>query len=452
MKKFIMLIACAVSISLLGGCTSKTEIETVHFNEDAMLTLARAQADELIAGNADKVIAAFDEKMAKAGLDAATLNMMVQNLTTGEYVGFYTADGIVANEFYIAEVIYEYEHNGFKVTLVYNGANEISGLNLNYASIDKPLAADASFEEIAVTIGDLMPLDGVLTLPTDVTNPPVVLLVHGSGPADKNATIAANAPFQDIAHGLANLGIATLRYDKRTYAYPKEMAELGAQLTIQHEVLNDVDAAIDLLLTESQKTNPRAIFVLGHSMGGGLTPAIAVANPEISGIISMAGILDPLFEASYAQNKDIERVAQQGGFDDATTTLVVEQMIKVEEDIAILRSDMSDIPDDQILMGLPAGYQKSTKEFAGINFISDIEVPVLVLQGAKDFQVKATTDYAAWQETLAEYPMATFKLYENLNHLMMPSNGAGDISEYQEKGVVSEDVISDIATFVNSNA
>ncbi|OON98786.1 MAG: hypothetical protein ATN35_03600 [Epulopiscium sp. Nele67-Bin004] len=308
--------------------------------------------------------------------------------------------------------------------------------------------------EIPVTVGadTTMPLEGVLTIPNDVQNPPVVLLVHGTGPNDKNSTIFENTPFLDIAHGLADLGIASLRYDKRTYAYPLKMLQYGTDLTLREEILDDVNSAIQFLLTQQDTVDTNKIFVLGHSQGGMLVPAIASENDTISGIISVAGTLRPLYEISYDQNHSLfENINNNPDlYGEDVVALVAEQMKQVEIDIEILRGDISDIPNDTVLMGLPAGYQKSVKQYQGLNFVDKINVPMLVLHGDADFQV-TLPDFNLYERMLSGQVEATLIRYADLNHLMMESDYTKNITEYQTKGTVSREVIGDIAEWIFKN-
>ena len=72
-------------------------------------------------------------------------------------------------------------------------------------------------KEISISIGEGKELPGTLILPDGEGPFPVVVFVHGSGPSDRDETINGNKPFKDLAEGLAEKGIASYRYDKRTY-------------------------------------------------------------------------------------------------------------------------------------------------------------------------------------------------------------------------------------------
>lgn len=95
-------------------------------------------------------------------------------------------------------------------------------------------------------------LNGMLTLPRGNGRPPVVLLLPGSGPnnMDEKVGTGGNKPFADLAHGLAEAGIASIRYDKRSYAYPEDMMLAD----VEGEYLEDADAAVELLLWRKEWT------------------------------------------------------------------------------------------------------------------------------------------------------------------------------------------------------
>ena len=84
-------------------------------------------------------------------------------------------------------------------------------------------------------------LNAVYTYIDDENAHPAVLLIAGSGPSDYDETIGALKPFEDIAHGLAQEGINSLRVDKRTFGYA---AEFDIKCGIEEEYLDDCKAML----------------------------------------------------------------------------------------------------------------------------------------------------------------------------------------------------------------
>ena len=122
--------------------------------------------------------------------------------------------------------------------------------------------------------------------------------MQGSGPSDRNETVGANAPFFDIASSLADNGIATLRYDKRTYTYGAQMDP--ETITPYEETIQDAVFAFDFLKTQPD-VDPDRIFILGHSLGGYLMPMIAEQTPDAAGYILVAAPASRLEDLMAAQ-------------------------------------------------------------------------------------------------------------------------------------------------------
>src|SRR5262249_23144105 len=120
---------------------------------------------------------------------------------------------------------------------------------------------------------------------------PAVVLVHGSGPNDRDETILGNKPFRDLAGGLASQGIAVLRYEKRTRAHAAKLAVKTP--TLDEEVTDDAVAA-GKLLRRTKDVDPKRVFVLGHSLGATMAPRIGERDPDIAGLIVLAGATRPL--------------------------------------------------------------------------------------------------------------------------------------------------------------
>src|SRR5215471_14652653 len=143
-------------------------------------------------------------------------------------------------------------------------------------------------------------LPGTLSVPKGEGPFAAVVLVHGSGPNDRDETIGPNKPFRDLAWGLASQGIVVLRYDKRTKVYPEKMRELVSTLTVKEEVIDDALNAVSLL-RGIPGVNPQRIVVLGHSLGGYLLPRIGAADRGIAGLIMLAGMCRPFEDAILDQ-------------------------------------------------------------------------------------------------------------------------------------------------------
>lgn len=451
-KLSLILVMSILILILVTGCETESK-GTSLFDASEMQSLAQSAVQSMMAGDFEAVASTFDAAVAEQ-LDAVSLKAAWDGAVSilGAHLSSESITGQSDGDYYTATIVERYEENGLRVSLAYNKDKEIAGIYFDYAPAVAQITENEFLTEHEVTVvaDTSMPLSAFLTMPKGVSNPPVVVLVQGTGATDKNETVYNNKPFLDIAHGLAKQGIATIRYDKRFFTYPDKAMELGSNLTLEDETLDDVNAILELL-RKDDRINSAKIYILGHSLGGMLAPAIAAENPDIKGIISMAGTLYPFHEVAYHQSKAIEKtLLTSPDTDEATLALLASQMELIEKDVEIMRGDISQLPDDQLLMGFHVGYLKSAKEYAGINFIDDLTVPILVLQGDADFQVYVDIDFLFWQETLEDRDNVTLKLYEGLNHLMMETNGKSDASEYQVKGVVSQNVIDDIADFVST--
>jgi alpha-beta hydrolase superfamily lysophospholipase len=298
-------------------------------------------------------------------------------------------------------------------------------------------ASDA-YTEVIVQLETEKPLEAVLTLPKTSGKPPVVILIHGSGPSDKDETIGENKPFADIAHGLAQRGIASFRFDKRTYTYPDDAADYA---TVRGEVLNDAAAAVKQMKNNKSVGN---VYVLGHSMGGMLAPTIAAeSDGDVAGIILLAGTPRSLVDLMYDQNMELIEAMK----------LLPEQTQEMIGDVnaqldPLRELDESDTGD---YLGAPASYWASLNAIDPAAVAEGLDIPMLIMQGTDDFQVSVENDFNAWKELLEGSEGVRFKLYDGLNHLFMPTSGKRDVTEYDAASVVDPQVIEDIATFIKEN-
>ncbi len=304
-----------------------------------------------------------------------------------------------------------------------------------------------AFEEKDVTVGSgEWALPGTLTLPTGSGPFPAVVLVHGSGPNDRDETIGPNKVFKDLAWGLASRGVAVLRYDKRTYAYAAKFDERAVKsLTVQGEVIDDALAALQLLLNR-EEIDPQRVFLLGHSLGATLAPLIALQNNEIAGLILLAGTTRPLEDITLEQVEYLANLDEEVSREEQNQIQTLKtQVARVKSLNLTTDSAASDMP-----LNIPPAYWLDLREYNPAETASALTVPMLVLQGERDYQV-TMSNYAGWQQALSGRENVSFKSYPSLNHLFISGTGLPNPQEYNTAGHVAEEVIIDIANWIYRN-
>lgn len=280
-------------------------------------------------------------------------------------------------------------------------------------------------------------LKGTLVLAKENNQKKIVIFVHGSGPNDRNETTNVNKPFKDIAEGLYKLGISSYRFDKRTYSNPESFTDKS---TIDDEVVNDVLNIVDYIKKDKQFEGFE-IIVLGHSLGAYLMPRIANNSTSIDRIIMMAGnsrSLDTLvleqYNYLYALNPTPELKEEIDNFNS-------KRAILLSKDFNL------NTPKDKLPLELSANYWKSLLDYKPLIEVKKIKIPILVLQGERDYQV-TMKDFSNWKKTLKRNKKANFISYPKLNHLFLAGEGDPNPNEYSIKGEVDSKVINDINTFL----
>jgi len=309
-------------------------------------------------------------------------------------------------------------------------------------------------EPVIIGEGGEWPLDGVLTMPREARarNPvPAVVLVHGSGPADMDSNVFGNRPFFDIASHLSANGVAVIRYNKRTYTHAMRMIEtLGASLTVWEETIEDAILAAELLRADP-RINPNRVYMLGLSMGGMLAPNIHESGGNFAGLILMAGTPRLLGEIIIEQfETGIELAMEAGPEKDAQMA----QLYLLEELLlAIPYMSAAEAKATQV-MGSSAYYFLDFASRSFTDYIRKTSVPILVMQGERDFQVRADKDFVLMKELLEGRDNVTFRLYENLNHLFMQTTATNFIEHAEEitqtPGRVDARVLRDIVEWISA--
>ena len=303
-------------------------------------------------------------------------------------------------------------------------------------------------EKIVVGAGTKWPLNGLLTLPEDAGGRlPAVVFVHGSGASNMDEKVFALTPFRDLAEGLAARGIASVRYDKRTFVYGKQMKT--QTVTAREETIEDAILAAELLRRDA-RIDPEAVFIVGHSMGAMLAPRIDAEGGAFRGLVLMAG-------SPYRMEEIVVRQLKQAGGGKGG---VMGAVVKLEDRIFSKKFDgLYELTDEEAKKKKFAGstslyYFKEMGRKTAADYLLETEKPVLILQGGKDFQVLPEVDLARFQELLADRPNVEYRLYDELNHLFVKGiyndiRKAG--KEYKTEQHIGPEVMDDIASFILRN-
>lgn len=349
--------------------------------------------------------------------------------------------------FNVAFIVCQFARAEVTLRVVHDDSDHIGGLFIESISPkeDRPAAYvdSAAFDERAVTVGQgKWALPGTLSLPKRGQPCPAVVLVHGSGPQDRDETIGPNKPFRDLAWGLASRGIVVLRYDKRTLAHRMQLLVTDEPLTTRQEVTNDALAAV-ALLRKTKEIDSDRIFVLGHSLGGTLVPRIAAGDEKIAGFIILAGSTTPMEDAIVEQ---VEYLVSLQGAPTPEADAQVKAIREQSAQIKALRVDQR-YSRTELFAGAPAEYWLDLRDYDPALSAQTIESRMLILQGGRDYQV-TTKDFDRWKAKLSGRTDVKFQLYPALNHLFIAGQGRPTPAEYQQPGHVSEEVIRDIVDWI----
>ena len=357
-------------------------------------------------------------------------------------------------------------------------------------------------EEVVIGEGGSWPLGGTLTTPSGASADeavPAVVIVHGSGPIDRDGSIMGNRIYYEIAVYLSTHGIAVLRYDKRSFVHGEALVStFGAEMSVLEETIEDAILAADFLRADPRIDSER-IFILGHSLGGALAPGIHANGGDFAGLILLAGSPRCLLDVAIEQ---FEAAAIYQGASAEQFFYTVLPLIEAGDadalriiNLELLQQDTSDLPDEEVIkqMSFFVDSQKNTLAmlpgmiasmvevsallsdmsledaratetglgnayyFLSIrrnlleNHLDYLTLPFLVMQGGRDFQILAGVDFILYKELLQNHENVTFILYDDLNHLFMyttATNFAEHAAGIMVPGRIYPRVLRDIVDWV----
>lgn len=294
-------------------------------------------------------------------------------------------------------------------------------------------------------------ISGTLSLPNNIDKFPLVILITGSGPQDRNQTIAGHKPFLVISDYLTRNGIAVFRYDERGVGKSTGSFSDATTADFTYDVLNIVK-----YFKVHQNINSDKIGLIGHSEGGLVAMKAAAKNRrDIAFIVSLAG---PAVNSQDLLQKQLEDILRVDGKDDDFINLQLQYQRQLF-DITLKSKDMAEFRQNLIKLQEEFAEnltEEQVKEMGfsqrNINatvmqmyspwmrFFLDIEperhlrrlrCPVLALFGGKDMQVNSCINHRKIEEILADKRNQKYQIhtFPELNHLFQTAE-TGAINEY----------------------
>lgn len=309
-------------------------------------------------------------------------------------------------------------------------------------------------------------LAGILTLPSKEGKFPVVILVSGSGPQNRDSEILRHKPFLVWADYLAKNGIGTFRYDERGVG--KSTGKyVGSDL---NDFYSDLKSIVN---TIGKRIEVKSLGVLGHSEGGILAPWLASENCKVDFVIMLAGAGVAVTELMAEQRKLISEKAGVSNKDIETNNKMFEEINKAVISInksvlndslfAIMTSAFNKMEDEsyknlsyrmqvaqQVVAQVTSSWYRSFISVTPSDYLTKIKQPVLAINGDRDLQVAAYQNIPAIEKSLKEGKCKNYttKIYPNLNHLFQKCE-TGMVSEYSEiEETINPEVLKDVTIWI----
>ena len=324
---------------------------------------------------------------------------------------------------------------------------------------------DVTFENIKANIS----LSGTLTLPKKDGNFPVVILITGSGPQNRDEELLGHKPFLVISDYLTKNGIAVLRYDDRGVGQSKGDFKTATSA----DFATDVESAITFLKTRKE-INKKKIGLVGHSEGGLIAPMVASKSKDVSFIVLLAGTgiqgdkllllqQELIAKANGVSETDIKKSIE-------TNSKLFEMVVKSNDNMKLktyLTNSINETLNNDTSAEIPNGMTKDEFVSMQVNQISSpwmqyfmkfnpattlekVKCPVLAVNGEKDLQVPPKENLTAIKNALTKggNKNVTTKEFLNLNHLFQEckTGAPGEYSTIEQ--TFSPTALEEIANWI----
>ena len=452
MKRFVCLMIMMMSISTVSALACTTVDLTGNWLGSIEVSSVKLRLVLKITGARDHYIASLDS--IDQGAKDLTIDLITQH---GSTVSFSSVKYRMSYEGVLNEACDEISGNL---------KNPTGSLPLNLKRILGEVSTRRSqdpvrpypYEEYEVAYKndeDNVKLAGTLTVPHGAGKYPAVLLITGSGSQDRNETMVGHHPFLVLADYLTRRGIAVLRVDDRGVGG----SDAGPPTANSADYVRDVLAGIRYL-KKRPEIDPHHIGLLGHSEGGMIAPAAAVASRDISFIIMLAGpgvpgdevVLKQIALINKASGEDPVKTAAALDLQKSVFSIIMAEpdngkaRVRIDGLLASLSDAMS--PSERMAFApIEQNFKAQTPVLLSPWYryflsydpratLKRVAIPVLALNGDNDLQVEPKENLTSIAKALAiaHNKDVTVKSFPGLNHLFQTSATGlpreyGDIEE-----------------------
>jgi pimeloyl-ACP methyl ester carboxylesterase len=305
-------------------------------------------------------------------------------------------------------------------------------------------------------------LAGTLTLPKKDGVFPVVILISGSGPQNRDEELLGHKPFLVLSDFLTKNGIAVLRFDDRGTG--KSSGDFKEATTF--DFAKDVEYAIEYL-QKRKEINKDKIGLIGHSEGGIIAPIIASENEDIDFIVLMAGSAlrgDKLLllqkykiETQMGINRQLVESNQQifaGAYEIILNESIENELVSDTLSKYFTSKYGQALPEKQkiaLINQLSSPWMINFIRLDPAVYLSKVNCPVLAINGSKDIQVPSKENLEIIKDNFRKTENTSVKVkeLEDLNHLFQECE-TGSISEYGTiEQTISPIALKEILNWIN---
>ena len=303
--------------------------------------------------------------------------------------------------------------------------------------------ANFTRKEVLFESNPYIKLPGSLYVPNNAKKSPAVVLVHGSGPHDRNCSIGKNKIFLDMALDLVQKGITVLIYDKRTYVYQFHDPFPMDSMDYYSETVDDAVAAFNFLKQQSGVDSNR-VYIAGHSQGAMCAPLMAKKCKNLKGLILLAAPGRSMLEIIPEQLDYIAslRIKKDETADAQTNALKWQVGNALKEDLTLY--SRTSLPG-----GARPKYWLLDRKYKVLEEAKTLTLPILLIQGGRDYNV-TKKDYELWADAMKGKSNFKKVYFEELDHMFFVGVGKARPDDVTKPNYVSEKVTAKMIDFINA--